>query len=1019
MTESVRKRNSKWDLKAETDQSTEIRQDNVWSSKGGDSIIDKELKPGWGSTKDADNHDPKWSNVEDRNSSKPKDISAWSTWEPLSGNRGSEKDDMNRLNGEDTSEIPQTMTGWGGDPTYSSNMSPGLDAWRQQNRSHSPKSGRSRAHRSRSRSPPYGFKREAEGWVDRSRRGSGVSARPCNDFAAGRCRRGSHCRFLHQDKQDYEHKRHMESASLENWRGRRDGNRHSESGPVDSLESRHEKEGSFRSVNTEEARDDSWDKFPHGYRSHLDGDREKHESQRNNRSTNICNDFLRGRCYRGSSCKYVHDGTSSDEHGGWSTKGMARERTHDRKDAYSSFDHEHRREARRNSDIPCKYFAAGNCRNGEYCRFSHDGAGQCSPKGRPQEDKWSNDVDNEIKPWGGSQWSDAVAVSSDIAKSNQWRAENSDEKTVIPEPMTSNRSTYDGWGHNLDNENKMWGGPKVSDKETDKGVQKSSMWNEDDVARMGNPESRATKRSTDDRWGLSLDKKSRTCAPTWNGNEADRDVHKSPQWNENNSRIMSISESCGNRKSLDGTNAVDRERYLSQTSQSQIANEINLPYHEQNVTQDVSLGQQQLQHVAVTMQKVVSENSYIQQHPTSRGDAATALPCKDSNRVGNTVMSQNEVIFSANILPMVSVPGQSFNQSGQSIGTQLHSNFNMNGQNQQILLPQPPNSHNFNLGDQLQQEASGPPSNPHCQPPFHLGESIHKQGIADAQMSQVTSGISLTNNVVTSEQVAQITNLSASLAQIFGSGQQLPQIYASLNPSNVPSHSTGSVAPVTIFPNQHDQTNWSQKPYDPIGDSVESKKHDNGDRALMFSSNPIEQKNSAIGESPAPLKNNTSSITDGPNSGDTCKNGILEEILHHGSHELKQQPVADSETRETNNLTVEKSKKEQENDHQEDVNADGQADEEGKRNKEAKGMRMFKFALVEFVKEILKPTWKEGQMSKEAHKTIVKKVVDKVTSTLQGAQVPQTQEKIDHYLSYSKAKLTKLVQAYVEKYLKT
>ncbi|KAH0969656.1 hypothetical protein GBA52_028448 [Prunus armeniaca] len=43
-------------------------------------------------------------------------------------------------------------------------------------------------------------------------------------------------------------------------------------------------------------------------------------------------------------------------------------------------------------------------------------------------------------------------------------------------------------------------------------------------------------------------------------------------------------------------------------------------------------------------------------------------------------------------------------------------------------------------------------------------------------------------------------------------------------------------------------------------------------------------------------------------------------------------------------------------------------------------------------------------------KLSVKKVVDKVTSTMQGANIPQTQEKIDHYLSFSKAKLTKLVQ---------
>ncbi|KAL0369310.1 UNVERIFIED_CONTAM: Zinc finger CCCH domain-containing protein 55 [Sesamum calycinum] len=67
---------------------------------------------------------------------------------------------------------------------------------------------------------------------------------------------------------------------------------------------------------------------------------------------------------------------------------------------------------------------------------------------------------------------------------------------------------------------------------------------------------------------------------------------------------------------------------------------------------------------------------------------------------------------------------------------------------------------------------------------------------------------------------------------------------------------------------------------------------------------------------------------------------------------------------------------------------------------------------IEFVKDILKPTWKEGKMSREVHKTIVKKVVDKVTGTIQVDHIPKTQEKVDQYLSYSKPKIAKLVQVY-------
>lgn len=83
-----------------------------------------------------------------------------------------------------------------------------------------------------------------------------------------------------------------------------------------------------------------------------------------------------------------------------------------------------------------------------------------------------------------------------------------------------------------------------------------------------------------------------------------------------------------------------------------------------------------------------------------------------------------------------------------------------------------------------------------------------------------------------------------------------------------------------------------------------------------------------------------------------------------------------------------------------------------------KGIRMFKFAIAEFVKETIKPVWNEGRLSKEAHKTVVKKVVNKVVGVL-GTNIPQTQERIDQYLSYAKDKLHKLVQDYLEMFINT
>lgn len=90
-----------------------------------------------------------------------------------------------------------------------------------------------------------------------------------------------------------------------------------------------------------------------------------------------------------------------------------------------------------------------------------------------------------------------------------------------------------------------------------------------------------------------------------------------------------------------------------------------------------------------------------------------------------------------------------------------------------------------------------------------------------------------------------------------------------------------------------------------------------------------------------------------------------------------------------------------------DMNIDLKMDEE---QKELKALRHFRAALVDFVKELVKPTWREGHMSKDAHKFIVKKSVEKVLSTLQPQQTPSTEESIKQYLSASETKISKLVE---------
>jgi len=76
---------------------------------------------------------------------------------------------------------------------------------------------------------------------------------------------------------------------------------------------------------------------------------------------------------------------------------------------------------------------------------------------------------------------------------------------------------------------------------------------------------------------------------------------------------------------------------------------------------------------------------------------------------------------------------------------------------------------------------------------------------------------------------------------------------------------------------------------------------------------------------------------------------------------------------------------------------------------ESRSMKLFKVTLADFVKEVLKPSWRQGNMSKEAFKTIVKKTVDKVAAAMKSHQIPKSKAKMDHYIDSSQQKLTKLV----------
>uniref|UniRef100_M8C4Y0 Uncharacterized protein n=1 Tax=Aegilops tauschii TaxID=37682 RepID=M8C4Y0_AEGTA len=69
----------------------------------------------------------------------------------------------------------------------------------------------------------------------------------------------------------------------------------------------------------------------------------------------------------------------------------------------------------------------------------------------------------------------------------------------------------------------------------------------------------------------------------------------------------------------------------------------------------------------------------------------------------------------------------------------------------------------------------------------------------------------------------------------------------------------------------------------------------------------------------------------------------------------------------------------------------------------------FKCALGEFIKNILRPLWEEGLLSREVHKIIARKAVDKVALTL-GPKVPRTEAAIFRFFAEESQSVEQLVQ---------
>ncbi|XP_074373846.1 uncharacterized protein LOC141714214 [Apium graveolens] len=136
-------------------------------------------------------HSRKWPDYDTFNSSKCKDNSGWPSWECFQENKDMQNDDT--IDREAHKVSNKTF-----DEQRGQNKIWKRDRSRSRQREYS---------KSRSRSPCNGL-RQASGILFENRSVSEKTSRRCRDFAAGKCSRGSRCKFLHHGYLNNRHRDH-------------------------------------------------------------------------------------------------------------------------------------------------------------------------------------------------------------------------------------------------------------------------------------------------------------------------------------------------------------------------------------------------------------------------------------------------------------------------------------------------------------------------------------------------------------------------------------------------------------------------------------------------------------------------------------------------------------------------------------------------------------------------------------------------------------------------------------------
>ncbi|KAF7086274.1 hypothetical protein CFC21_089583 [Triticum aestivum] len=859
--------------------------------------------------------------------------------------------------------------GWGTAASrgYSSRVSSGPDAWKQRTRSPSPRGAwnRSRRNRSGSRSrsrervrgrsrsrsrSPY-FDRGSDWRAERGRISGGPSLL-CRDFTAGRCRRGLHCRFPHEDG------------------GRR---QFDEPYPADSRERYGHQNKDF--MDPREPDDYVRSRQPRG---HFDeGTWERSEPRRDYRASDQCHEFVKGRCSRGASCRYIHDESAS--HAGW--RDDARETAHVRGGPDSSFGNrtEHRREQKR----PCKFFAEGRCRRGETCPYLHEEApqSQMGPGASDEPPKYSGGRTprGNYSNWG--EETNATHAGSHILSR--------DDRENPSSQHTARSDT--GYGY----KNRQL---------EDAGRDQYQIIPQEEFGSQGRnkPEMAASKQpqflspiqtSADSMNNDKVSDMDGLSASATTGNlSMQTGIHAA-----NLLGGQSLSQIAQSQDAVPQTSGAPTHPVTSQQQDATSMLPFNIQPHESNFSLHPNR-QDQFSNFSLhpdRQDQFVASQATANNSAPSMQNQPVAAPSMQNQPVAAPYMGHGQHSYTLGSQALPAFNGHNFSVAGQVLqdrptpfyAGQSQATVDMSNPNQESGTHSMQNTHSFQpvapnmqAHSQALQGLSGVPSqdtgtqsiqNAHnfqpVAPPYmqSRGQTLQGLSILPSSSSSDKPGAPLVPP--NEEEIRRsLTSLAATLIMQpgTGAGLQLPQPI--LNPSLMASLSA-------VEPSQ-----WPWAQQQQAGTTQLARSEQQAPQQTLPA--PSTAVGSSNGNNPAPQS-----------VGQTAATSVV------------------TAPQAAENKKVEAKAKDSDGEQDGDKNKKGNKEE-------SKALKMFKLALADFVKDALKPTWKEGQLTREVHKTIVKKVVDKVTSTVENT--PPTKEKIDVYMSYSKEKLSKLVQAYVGKYVK-